>query len=329
MFQVNDGIFLRFYCQTTTPFHTTSREYTNLVKSASFILGSTIRGAVLKTMIELFPCPMMNRLKDAQNSKEVSDIHSQCSLECPVKPFFTYPSQCNFSFGFFKAEDVDRFSTRIGIERQTASVAEGSIVTFESITPEKQFSFDVILFGECMNALPLLKTAVKVCGETEGIGRYRSIGYGKFKLDKAEEESFMDSVKSKMNGIDRVISDKIIKITFKTPFVIGNGMEIYPLKNRELIEKFSRDLLKSVNRVVRDTSPINIENIEFGIKPDFISRFSYENGMRENRLVAGPESVLTLHLREINDTLTKQLIIASILGIGEWNEWGFGRFNIV
>ncbi|MBT9165182.1 MAG: hypothetical protein DDT23_01197 [candidate division WS2 bacterium] len=155
LLQVNDGIFLRFYCRTTTPFHTTSREYTNLVKSASFILGSTIRGAVLKTMIELFPCPMMNRLKDAQNSKEVSDIHSKCSPECPMKPFFTHSFLSNFSFGFFKSEDVDRFSTRIGIERETASVAEGSIVTFESLSPPRSFEFDVFLFGECLKALHL------------------------------------------------------------------------------------------------------------------------------------------------------------------------------
>ena len=71
-----------------------------------------------------------------------------------------------------------------------------------------------------------------------------------------------------------------------------------------------------------------IERVDARLRPDFIGRFSYERGLRENRLVAWAGSEMTLHLSHGASDLSEQLAIASILGIGEWSEWGYGRFEV-
>ncbi len=322
------AIAARFYCNTTSPLHTTRQEYDNLVRSSHFVLGSTIRGATLKTMIEMVECPNMQALKDTENRLEISRIHSECHLACPVKCFFAYPPIAYFSFGIFRPEDIERLSVRLGIERETASVAQGSIATLEGIPSGKHFTFEILLLGECINVLPFLETSIRMCGETEGIGRYRSVGYGKFKLEKVEKTSFKNRIEPLLRDMDVMITNKTVKMVFKSPFIIGNGMEMYPSKDVELINSISRDLLESVNRISKYTTSLEITGAQFNIKPDFISRFSYENGRRENRLVATQGSSLILHFKEISDILKEELSIATLLGIGEWSEVGFGRFEV-
>jgi hypothetical protein len=75
----------------------------------------------------------------------------------------------------------------------------------------------------------------------------------------------------------------------------------------------------------KDVRPIKVDRVEANIHPEFISRFSFELGLRENRLVAWPGSNFVFSLNTKKNF--KQLALASLLGIGFWNYWGFGRFD--
>ena len=53
---LRDGTVFSLNCTLNSPFHTTQREYRNLLKCAPYIAGTTFRGAILKALIELNKC---------------------------------------------------------------------------------------------------------------------------------------------------------------------------------------------------------------------------------------------------------------------------------
>jgi hypothetical protein len=77
-----------------------------------------------------------------------------------------------------------------------------------------------------------------------------------------------------------------------------------------------------------ELAPLPIERVDFRLKPEFVGRFSYERGLRENRLVAWQGSQMKLHPENEVVLNCVQLGLAAVLGIGEWNHWGFGRFRL-
>ena len=86
------------------------------------------------------------------------------------------------------------------------------------------------------------------------------------------------------------------------------------------VQTFGPDELYEVQQALA------LERLDVLIRPDFISRFSYEQGLRQNRLVAWPGSSLSFDWPEAFDE--DGLVLALTLGIGEWSEWGFGRFRV-
>lgn len=331
-----EGKVYSFSCQTTSLFHTSRQQYATLVKCAPFILGSTIRGAMLKGMIERNGCPHLTRLEVEKDSGKIREIHLSCERKCPARPFFLSPPQTFFSFGEFeeinKKEKREFYSssTRIAINRGHNSVSEGAMEKIESILPGTNFSFSITLFGECLEVGKEVEASIRMLADGTGLGRFRSIGYGQFKIVDIKERSFEEIFEEKREEIRKIEIEKKIQLLFTTPLVLGDGEKIhYPINEKEVLgRKIGEDIKEGVNGIIDEPAPFPIEGVEALIRPDFISRFSYESGMRENRLVAWSDSKIILFIDGLNERQLEQLAVASFLGIGDWREWGFGRFKV-
>lgn len=333
-----NGTLLRVKGKTTSPFHSTRQQYASLVQTAPFILGSTLRGALLSTMIRQIDCPQWIRLKKETDSKNISDIHTNCDISCSVKYFFL-SYQIIFSFGLFNVdnklsednETLYQRTTRIAIERENNSVSEGAIVNIETILPETPFIFEIILLGDALNHRENIKRAILNMPLGEGIGRYRSIGFGQFQIDTIEEFDLVEIIEQQLSDIKKVNGQKRIRLILSTPLVLGDekGM-VFPFSNRKiLIDRLSKEIKSKVEVITRkESTTISIKDIEMKITPDYIHRFSYEIQNKENRLVARAGSEVILHFEDITTELYQQLAIASLIGLGEWSDWGYGRFKV-
>lgn len=322
-----EGRVLRFECRTTSPFHTSRQEYANLIKCAPFILGSTIRGGLLKYLIETnCSSEKIAMLRSMSDPEEVARFHRGCEVDCLVRPFFAEESLAWFSFGRFTEESYVSM-TRIAIGRENRSVAQGAIVNIEAIEPGTEFVFEITLFDEALTTVDAIRPAINQVGRMHGLGRLRSIGFGQFEVLDAEGSDFADHVDERVHALPFFNGE--LKMVFTTPFVLGKGMNPYPIAGQELAKQIAEDLQATVSRAVEEEmAPIPIDHVDVRLKPDFVGRFSYERGLRENRLVAWVGSEITLHLSDGVHDLSEQLAIASILGIGEWSEWGYGRFEV-
>jgi len=319
------GTVLHFRGKTISPFNTTQHEYANLLKCAPFIMGCTFRGAILDYLIRLM-CKqeLMNRLWALKDPLEIAEFHRECSEVCALKLFFSKKPLVWFSFA--KLEETEyQAVTRIGVMRDTRSVAEGSLFNIETIAPGAKFTSEIFLFGPAQELDGLLIEAIKQVGLLRGVGRCRSIGFGRYEILDQWSEDFNGRVIKEISGFH--LKNGQLKMTFKTPFVIGDIAESVSLHSSRL----SQHLVKQIRDVsttiqAREIQSIEVERVDAQIRPEFISRFSYERGMRESRLVAWPGSSFVLHIK--GDQAKEQLSLAAILGIGLWNDWGFGRFDL-
>lgn len=327
------GTFLKVYGKTTSSFHSTRREYASLVQTSPFILGSTLRGALLTNIIKQIDCPEWLRLKETNDSGAIGGIHRGCGISCPVKSFFS-PSQVIFSFGKFDnmGEEKLQRTTRIAIEREKSSVSEGAIVNIETVPPETSFEFEVVLLGESLQFMEQIKKAVYTMAIGEGIGRYRSIGFGQFQIDRIEESELSQIIEKQLSEIqERCNGKKGIKLILRTPLVLGDGQGIFfPVSNSKVfIERFCNATaakMKMLTITEKTLAQSDIKDVEMKIIPDYVHRFSYEIQNKENRLVAWPGSEIILHC-EMTRELYLQFAIIAITGLGEWSDWGFGRFH--
>jgi len=323
-----EGTILHFHCQTASPFHTTRQRYANLVKCAPFIMGSTLRGAVLDVLIRTH-CPqkLISRLRVLDDPEAIAELHRDCQETCPVKPFFAKSAQIWFSFGEFGPGELDyRMMTRIGLSRETLSVSEGAIFTIEAIAPGVLFTFEVILLGTAQAVVEDVVAAVKHVAAMGGIGGFRSIGLGRFELvDEPERTTLDERLDNAMVGWPR--AGEPAQMTFSTPFVLGSDIEPQDLQGDVLAQRIAQ----AIDRVAADAGhegdgALPLERVDVRLKPEFVGRFSFERGLRENQLVAWPDSNLGFEWPETVDV--DALAIATVLGIGEWNHWGFGRFRL-
>jgi hypothetical protein len=321
-----EGTILHFHCQTASPFHTTRQRYANLVKCAPFILGSTLRGAVLDTLVRTCCSPQrLASLESLNDPAAIAEKHSACTEACPVRPFFAQPPLVRFSFATF--EDVDyRMMTRIGLSRETRSVVEGSIFTIEAVSTGVHFDFEVILLGQALEIAETAVETVRHVAALGSIGGFRSIGLGRFEVvSEPQRIPLDDRLDQMMAGWPR--PRERAQLTFTTPFVLGAGgtpetMGGEPLA-RYVVGQIDRAAAQAGYTVER---ALPLERADVRVRPDFISRFSYEQGLRENRLVAWPNSSLGFDWPETVDA--DGLALALALGIGEWSAWGFGRFSV-
>ncbi|MFH0774295.1 MAG: RAMP superfamily CRISPR-associated protein [bacterium] len=329
------GKVCSFSCQTTSLFHTSRQQYATLVKCAPFILGSTIRGAMLKDMIEREGCPHLAQLETEKNSCKIRKIHLSCDRKCSVKPFFLSPPQAFFSFGEFEPKEEKKgfysSSTRIAINRCHNSVSEGAMEKIEAIIPETPFQFSLTLFGESLEVSEEAKASIRMLADGTGLGRFKSIGYGRFKIVDVKEKDFGEVVEEKTRKIKEIVEEKKrVQLLLTTPLVLGDGENVhYPINEREVLgKKIGEDIKEGLKGIIDEPLSFPIQEVEACIRPDFISRFSYESGRRENRLVAWKDSRITFSVNRVEERQLEQLAVASLLGIGDWREWGFGRFEV-
>ena len=116
-------------------------------------------------------------------------------------------------------------------------------------------------------------------------------------------------------------------MVFTTPFVLGSGMEPQALQG----EVMARWIAQAIDQVAAEADhesegALPLKWVDVRLRPEFVGRFSFERGLRENQLVAWPGSSLGFEWPETVDG--DALAIAAVLGIGEWNHWGFGRFRL-
>lgn len=321
-----EGTILHFHCQTASPFHTTRQRYANLVKCAPFILGSTLRGVVLDTLVRTCCSPQrLASLESLNDPAAIAEKHSTCTEACPVQPFFAQPPLVRFSFATFEGVDY-RMMTRIGLSRETRSVVEGSIFTIEAVSPGVRFDFEVVLLDQAQEIAETVVETVRHVAALGSIGGFRSIGLGRFEvvgeLQRIPLDERLDQVMAGWPG-----PGERAKLTFTTPFVLGAGGTPETMGG----EALARYVVGQIDRAAAQAGytverALSLERADVRIRPDFISRFSYEQGLRENRLVAWPDSSLRFAWPATVDA--DGLALALALGIGEWSAWGFGRFSV-
>jgi hypothetical protein len=324
-----EGKAVTFGCRLTSPFHTARQTYANLAKCAPFILGSTIRGAVLKYLIEAH-CPpdRIADLRQLHEPEQVAAYHLACDRDCPARPFFQHPEHIWFTCA---ALDEEKFgsATRIALSRRTASVAEGAIFNVEMATPGTEFAFEVFLLGPAATLVGTVKDAVEAVGRWGGLGGHRSIGFGRFELldDQPQVDGFDDRITDELLSWPQASSSPTL--VFLTPLVLGEEVGLEKVTGEGLAAWLATEIQRIAWQVSGgELPPLPIERVDFQLKPEFVGRFSYERGLRENRLVAWQGSQMTLHLENGTALDSEQLAIAAVLGIGEWNHWGFGRFRL-
>jgi CRISPR/Cas system CSM-associated protein Csm3 (group 7 of RAMP superfamily) len=322
---LRDGVVFSFDCKLESPFHTTQREYRNLLKCAPFIAGTSLRGAILKALIELNCKNNINKLKSLSSYHEIKKFHSNCSEDCPVRCFFdAQKSNAVFSCGTLKGDSRYDLFTRIALTKDSRSAAEGMIVNAECISSGVDFQFSISLFDDAIDTVDKLKDALDLASQN-GIGRFKSIGFGRFDIRKSGEESVDDLV---YRTVDETEPDNSrVEIRLKTPFVFNSSKEAFDTKN--LGDMFSALFNKRYNDLCVDgmVELLSISSTEMRLIPEFINRYSYELGKKESRLSAWIGSRFWLEFDEMTEDIKIQLAVGSSFGIGAWCNCGFGKFS--
>ncbi|MGQ9609686.1 MAG: RAMP superfamily CRISPR-associated protein [bacterium] len=288
---------LKFECKLTSPFHTSEYNYSNLYTCAPYIMGSTLRGAILRCLIDEVGCNHLDELH-ARNP----DFHKDCPENCPLKPLFFPPTR--FSFGHFDEKEANKvyIHTRVGISRESCSAAQGALVSIEVHKGDK-FRFE-IMYPE-LGLEGFIKKGVELAGSRFGIGRFRSIGWGQFEVCSC------DYVKPNMPP-----RASKYEFEFRTPYVLNGDSEEGEIIKEKLYKRLC------------DATPCievpQIENVKTQVTSfSYVRRWSDEKGHKENRLVLDKGTKLEVSFSQ--DVAPEHLYIWQ-WGIGEWYEYGFGSF---
>ena len=117
-----------------------------------------------------------------------------------------------------------------------------------------------------------------------------------------------------------------VKLTFVTPYILADGQAPWDSAPEALGRRMTGELARLLADLALSVRAPTIARVDVALQPDFVGRWSYEEGARLNRLAAWPGSVFTLTFAEPGD-VTEALAIARAFGWGEWAEVGFGRFE--
>jgi CRISPR/Cas system CSM-associated protein Csm3 (group 7 of RAMP superfamily) len=327
-----EGIILRFECCLETPFHSTEKRYKNLLKSAPYILGSALRGELLGNMIIKYCAEEEIRsLSSLKEEAKVIEYHSKCELSCLIKELLWNNKWGIFvSFGEFENPEY-RPITRIALNRDSRTSSEGSIVNLEQIEAGCNFSFEIVLHND-KKMVGEVKLLFENIGRYFGIGRYKNVGMGRFSIKDIAVKKVKDIMNEKIAEF-RAYGKKN-RLTFTTPFLLHHNGAPLDLDQNQFASLFSQMLsnrskeLSEFLNLDLDIKPIPIDFIRTYIIPDYVSRYSLEESMKKNRLVAKVGSSFELYLSKENDSLHTQLILCSMFGVGEWADVGFGRFSV-
>lgn len=327
-------------CLLTSPLHITQRTYANLLRCTPFVPGTTIRGALLGYLIQQH-CSREKILSLRHHLvPEVQRFHLECETQCPVKVLFD-PKQVVFSFGLFQGGNSEsrdyRLITRIALTRDGRAVSKGRLVTVEQIAPQAELTTAIFLFEKAGGFTSLITQALSQIGEYVGIGRFKSVGLGRFEVKKNQVSSteLNEVVQERLFQIEKVLSSSNgkLKLSVATPLVLGEKSLLYSNQYQELGDNLARLFWERTSEVVQSPiddffSPVMIKVVSVEMKPEFISRYSLENSQREGRLVLWPGSNFVIETKAFDQEALLQIAIGSILGVGEWREFGFGCFAV-
>lgn len=294
---------MQFKCRLTSPFHSSDQNYSNLYTCAPYVLGTTIRGAVLRTLIDKH-CNALEALQD-----DNPDYHEKCEHECPVKPLFLEPTR--FSFGMFEQKrSYQGMRTRVGINRSKFAAAEEALLSLEVRYGEFCFrvmypTLDTTLEKELSKAV--IETGRRL--DDGGIGRLRSVGWGRYEVLSYG----CIAPKTPEGGCRKYYFD------FKTPYILekeAQSGEIPPdLLTRQLNEMLKTTSLQEVKVVDVQAHILNLS---------YLRRWSDERRRKENYVVANSGSKLTV---TFDDDVPEAALQLWEWGIGKFWYAGFGSFK--
>ncbi|MBI3797549.1 MAG: hypothetical protein HY268_11370 [Deltaproteobacteria bacterium] len=289
---------LQFTCAFTSAFHTSENNYSNLYTCAPYILGTTLRGAVLRALIDT-DC-------SGQQLQNQPTFHNHCDPTCQVKPLFEPPTR--FSFGTFLPESAGALRTRLGIDRERYSAAEGALLSTE--VRYGQFTFSVMFPYEGLQ--DAIYRAVEWAGsrpDSGGIGRFRSIGWGRFTL--ASKPAPLTPPRLKAGHTQ-------YRFCFCTPYVLDDQF----INEQQREHTLQDQLRRALPAELHDT--VQVSAVELRLRSlSYIRRWSDEPGhqRKENRQVAGPDTELLVTFAQ---PVAEEHLQVWQWGIGEWFDAGFG-----
>jgi len=327
-----EGVILGFKCRLETPFHSTEKRYKNLLKCAPYIFGSALRGELLSDMI-IKNCKeeKITSLSFLEEEAKVLEYHSKCELSCAIKKVLC-ENRWNIIVSFGKFETLrPRSITRIALSRDSRTSSEGTIINIEQIEAGCNFSFEVVLHND-NEIIDEVKSSFENIGQYLGIGRYKNVGMGRFSIKDIVEKKVKDVMDEKIAQFGT--SGRKYCLVFTTPFLLHHTNGPLDLDQNRFALLFSQMLLNRSKELSEffdlklEVKHIPIECIRTYIIPDYISRYSLEESKKKNRLVAKAGSSFEVYFQNSNDSLTVQLVLCSLFGMGEWADVGFGRFSV-
>lgn len=313
-------VAVHFHCELESPFHTTQRKYQNLLKCAPYILGTTFRGAILGYLIEKHCTKTkIDQLKKFTDKNRIDEFHKSCEQGCLVREFFKRESDIQFSFGTFGKEKYLQ-TTRISLRREHRTVSEGALANIECIREGTEFAFEVIFFDDLVDYVDEVREAVEFTGKYSGIGSFKSIGFGKYAVKDMTEEDLADFLEN--SEFESIVNP--VEIQFDTPLVF----RMENLDEGLIAQMISEYLQERYCEITQDSKSgyINLKDLSFRVKPEFIHRYSLEISQKMNRLVMDTGSRIRFDIGGADDEGSAQFRVGSRFGIGEWSNYGFGRF---
>ncbi|MBI1924229.1 hypothetical protein HYR99_08245 [Candidatus Poribacteria bacterium] len=304
-------IVIEFRCRLTHPFMSRGHQYSNLYTVSEWILGSTLRGAILRALIDNH----CTRIPELQ--KDNPDFHTKCDAICQIRPLFSPPTR--FSFGFFNPnpnQSGKGMRTRIGIDRHTGTVAEGMLLTME-VWQYGAFTFQIMLPSDNDELRKLVCTAVEEVGKRPddiGIGGFRGIGFGKFEIVSHSAKTLQPTAIVGENTSRTLLFD------LKTPYVLDpqHGGDIPEIEMKEQLIKASSPEEPPVFQI---GPPVKVT--PKGIS--YIRRWSDEKKQKLNCVVLDPGSTITV---TFDQPIAEKYLRLWQLGLGEWFYAGFGASSI-
>jgi len=300
---------IAFTCRFISPFHTAGERYSNVQVCAPYVLGSTLRGAMLSQIIQRL-CP---EEPFGQLLEDNPAYHARCPGPCGAQALFD-GKQTRFSFGEFRPEARARiFRSRVAIDRERLSVAEGALLQLDAVPgcreegkdgADSRFIFEVETPSEGL--IPTVVEAAEWAGDA-GIGAFRNEGYGRFVVEKHPVSSGEPDSPGWPAGE--------LYLEARTPYVLGKlsfGEEAF---RRDLGAIFDNDWCDA------HLGPVSVATVNLG----YIGRWCYEDGKRHVRAVALPGSALKVTFKQ---GVCPDDVHRLLRGIGEWENTGFGRWRV-
>jgi hypothetical protein len=326
---------LEFDCRLLAPYHTTQHTHRNLLRCGPYILGSSLRGVILSYLIQT-NCreSYLAELVAKKSPAEIQKYHRSCPEDCPVKDIAGEADWLPvFSFGKFQTDFPRGLQHRVAIDRQHRTVALGRIVSIEVVPEGAEFQFSVALPASVQYRKAQFERAVREAGQWVGIGHHKSIGFGRFEVERVSGSSLSGEI-ARVSAEAGTLPASL-RLRLQTPMVLHERTKRFPLEASALGEALARALFERTAQVSErfdlptplPTDPITPRECRFSFRPDYVSRDSLEEGTRKNALVALPESWFDASFAEVTQLLRQQLAIAQILGIGTWADVGFGRLK--